>query len=57
MKLRTYPSFSQVMVASFVLIFSHSGYQWYLTTNERHWAAPQKDASFEITFGKGFSKP
>ncbi len=32
MELRTYLSFSQVMVASLVLIFSHSGYQWHLTT-------------------------
>ncbi len=54
MELRTYLSLSQLMVASLVLIFSHSGYQRHLTTNEPHLAATQNDEVFQIMFGKGF---
>ncbi len=57
MELRTYLSFSQVMVASLVLIFSHSGYHWHLTTNRWHLAAPKNDEVFQIMFGKGFQMP
>ncbi len=46
MKLRTYLSSSQVMVAPLVLIFSRSGYQWHLTTNEQLLAAPKKTTRF-----------
>ena len=54
MELRTYLSFSQVMVAPLVLIFSRSGYQWHLTTNKPHLAAPINDEVFQIMFGKRF---
>ncbi len=54
MKLSTYLSFSEVIVASLVLIFSCSGYQWHLTTNEQHLAAPKNNEVYQITFDKGF---
>ena len=55
MELRTYLSFSHVMVAPLVLIFSRSGYQWHLNTNERHLADQKKknDEVLQITFRKG----
>ncbi len=43
-----------ITVASLVLLFSLSGYQWHLTTDGRHLAAPQNDEVFQIMFGKGF---
>ncbi len=43
------------MADSLVPIFSHSGYQWHLTTYEQHLAAPKNDEVFQITFGKGFN--
>ena len=40
MKLRTYLSIPQVVVASLVTIPTT---QWLLTTNERHYISPQND--------------
>ncbi len=54
MKLRTYLSFSQMMVASLVLIFSYSCYQWHLTTNRQHLAAPKNDEVLKLRLVKGF---
>ncbi len=53
MELRTYLNFSQVMVASLALIFSHTGYQW-MTTSNRHLAASQKDKVLNLCLVKVF---
>ncbi len=42
MELRTYLSFTGVVVASLALILRHSDYQWLLTTNKRHSVSPLK---------------
>ncbi len=57
MELRTYLSFTGVVVASLALILRHSDYQWFLTTNQRHSVSPLKRRSFEIKSGKGSSMP
>ena len=50
-----YLSFSPVMVASLVLIFSHSGYQWHLTTNKRHLAATKNAEVLKLCLVKCFN--
>ena len=54
-QLRTYLSFTQAMVASVVLIFSHSCYQWHSTTNKRNLAATKNDEVLKLHLVKGLN--
>ncbi len=54
MELRTYLGFFQVIVASLVLSFSHSGYLWHLTQQVAFLAAPKNDEVLKFSLVKGF---